>query len=189
MSNTGIRYITYSNGRYIIKRHIQGEQVYFASFNNLEDAKEYLEYIKANNWSLECKKRYTRKNNHPLAYISQPSPSTYQVHKLVDGRMVQYASFNNLDEAIMYRDYCVEHNWSKDCIRRKSEKYNLPKYISWNKKAGKYCINKYRDGKVIFHNFYHKLEDALRERDLLIKYDWDEDKLIEHDETFGSIWR
>ena len=188
-SKTGIKYLNRCGNRYCIKKKIGDKYIHFGSFNDLDEAKKYLEYCIENNWNLECKKRTYRKRGGKLYCISNPKPGQYQVIKSIDGKHQQFASFNNLQEAMEYRDYCVKNNWSSDCIQRKSNKYDLPKYVSWNKKSKRYCINKFdKDGKSIFHCFYKTLNEALHERDLLIKYDWDENKLIELDEAYGSLW-
>ena len=191
VSSTGIRYLIRQGDRYVIKRFIDGAYVHYASFTDFEEAKEYLEYVKENNWSLDCKKKRYRKRGGDLYCISSPKEGLYQVMKSIDGKLRHYGSFHTLEEAQRHRDYCIRNNWSEDCIlrRRGYTKYDLPKYITWNKELGKYVIIKQDHGCIMYSALHKDLDAAIRERDLLVLYDWDEDKLIEHDEAFGSIWR
>ena len=190
VSSTGIRYLIRQGDRYVIKRFIDGAYVHYASFTDFDEAKRYLEYVKENNWSLDCKNKRYRNHGGPLYCISTPKEGVYQVMKSIDGKLRQFGSFHTLEEAQRHRDYCVEHGWSKDCVLRRSNKYNLPKYVSYYEKNKRYVVHKQdSEGNLVFMSYYTNLEDAIRERDLLLHYDWDEDKLIEHDECYGSIWR
>lgn len=59
-------------------------------------------------------------------------------------------------------------------------------YLRINR-AGNYEIQKQINGKSKYFGTYNTLEDAQTERDLLIKYNWDIEKLCEcHDETVNG---
>ena len=185
-----MRYITYYNGTYRIQKNIKGKVTYFGSFNTLQEAQIHRDYCIQNNWSLQCKKRINRERNSKMAYISSSHEGYYQVKKYINNKSVQFASFNDLKEAQEYRDYCIKQNWSLDCVKQKCNKYDLPRYVTYDTNKKHYIVLKRgKDGNTVFVKTYKRREDAIRERDLLLKYNWDEDKLIEHDECYGSIWQ
>ena len=62
---------------------------------------------------------------------------------------------------------------------------NPLKYIQ-KTPAGNYRIEKWVKGKSEHYGTYTTLFDAILERDLLIKYNWDYDLLCEHDERLSD---
>ena len=86
-----------------------------------------------------------------------------------------YASCKTLIEALMIRDYGMVNNWKP-----------FPK--PWNSKTGEryihkedrgYSIKKTIKGKQEYFGVFDRLEDAISERDLLIRFDWDLEVLCE----------
>ena len=100
---------------------------------------------------------YDRKNNK------------YRVDYVENGKIKRLATARTLIEALMIRDWCKENDW-KPFIHRS-------KFIQ-KQPYGGYQIYKHfkqKDGSYKKHCFgcYNTIEDAIEERDLLIKYDWD----------------
>ena len=98
----------------------------------------------------------------------------YLVQKRVNGETKGFGFGNTLIEALMVRDWCEANNWKK--------RYSRPsltgeRYI--RKLHGRYCIQKWVNGKCEHFGSFKSLEDAIKERDLLIKYDWDLELLCE----------
>ena len=54
-------------------------------------------------------------------------------------------------------------------------------------KAGNYKIVKWLNNKMVYFGTYHSLEDAMIERDLLVQYDWDLEKVCECSDE-GECW-
>lgn len=92
----------------------------------------------------------------------------YCVITVNDGNIKYLATGRTLIEALMMRDWCRENGWIP-FIRRSQ-------FIQENR--GIYQIYKYfrqDDGtyrKICFGS-YRTIDDAVNERDLLIKYNWD----------------
>ena len=110
--------------------------------------------------------------------------NSYQIIKQfrVNGKMKQkyYGSFTDYNEAIKYRDKCVENNWN-------IPKYENPmKHITRNGKG--WQIQRDYNSKHEYYGQFSNLLDAMNERDLLIKYKWDLDKVCElADERVNGI--
>ena len=82
----------------------------------------------------------------------------------------QLGSAKTLSEAIRMRNWCREHNWSK-FIGEMTYIQKMP--------SGKFQIYKdFPSGRELFGTF-DTLEEAQRERDLLIKCNWDWDLMVE----------
>ena len=93
----------------------------------------------------------------------------YLVVKTMEGKLKRLATGRTLIEALMMRDWCKVNNWRKFIYRHQ--------YIQKNR-SGSYGI--YKDFKDENGNNYrlqfgtfNTFEEAQKERDLLIKYDWD----------------
>ncbi len=86
-----------------------------------------------------------------------------------DGKLKQLATGRTLIEALMMRDWCRENGWIPFVRRLQFIQEHGP---------GIYQIYKYfkqNDGsyKKICFGSYRTVEDAIEERDLLIKHNWD----------------
>lgn len=94
-----------------------------------------------------------------------------------------YAHCKTLIQALMIRDYGVANNWKPFPKSHTSETHEP--YIHKRKRG--YCIIKQINGKLTYFGIYDKIEDAIAERDLLIKYNWDWDNVCECSEE-GDSW-
>ena len=185
MSNTGVKHISRVNGYYIISKTLNGKTNYYGCFKSLTDAIKYKGYCEEHNWDDSCippKRSYTKQGN--LKNIQNINDIGWQVNKVINGVKTHYGWFKTLQEAKEHRDYCEEHNWSRDCILRRNRLHGLPKYITINK--DKYVLQKYRSDGSILNIRFNRLEDAVKERDLLMKCGWSEERLMELDEAYGS---
>ena len=45
---------------------------------------------------------------------------SYTIRKYVDGKRYTFARFQELSDAVSYRDYCISHEWDVKCKRKKS---------------------------------------------------------------------
>lgn len=185
MSNTGVKHVSYYNKRYNVVKRIDGKNVRFGGFPTLEEARRYVEYCEHNNWSHECviKKNDT---NPDKKYIASLPNGSYQVGKNVGSKRISFGVFKSFEEAQKHRDFCVENNWDIGLCRRvRFPRQNLlPKY---SKYKNRYVIQKFKDYEMVVRISFTKLEDAVKERDLLVGCNWDEDLLMELDEARGTL--
>ena len=104
-------------------------------------------------------------------YISK-NKSGYLIQKYNRNtqKMEYYYSSTSLIQVLMVRDLLIANNWNKECIPHKEtitgEKYIYPDAVG-------YCIRKIIDGQITHFGWFRTLEEAVIERDLLIKCDWD----------------
>ena len=117
---------------------------------------------------------YIRKTPKEMDYIRKTPYNTYMVSKCINGKYHSFGTFKSLKQAQKHRDICVKNNWNMKLKKR----YGL-KHISKEKRWGRYYIHRRVDGKVKYYGYFSNLIDAIRERDLLIKYNWDIDALWE----------
>lgn len=113
------------------------------------------------------KKKHKIGNNVTIMkYIYKNKNGSYFIHR----HNKYYCSSKNLDEIIKYRNELEEIGWDTEKFEssyRKRKKWNLPKYIS--RTGDKYIICYQHET----YGTYKTLEEAVAERDLLMKYDWD----------------
>lgn len=93
-----------------------------------------------------------------------------------------YAHCKTLIQALMIRDYAIVNNW-QPFPKIHTSKTHEP-YI--HKSHRGYSIIKQINGKLEYFGVFDKLEDAISERDLLIKYNWSYDNLESLND--GNSW-
>ena len=116
--------------------------------------------------------------------------NSYNVTKYqkINGKNIgrHYGSFKSLDGAIMHRDLCIKMDWDEQLMPRNNPTYFNPmKYIK-KTPAGNYRIQKWENGKSISYGTYLTLIDAINERDLLIKHNWDIELVCNEDERIAN---
>jgi hypothetical protein len=98
--------------------------------------------------------------------------NVYVIRKLINDKYGYFGQYKTISHAKKVRDWLMNHNWQwviPDKEYYKS-KYIRPMY-------GKYIIEKCINGKSESFGTFNNLEEAIIERDLLIKCNWDYDVL------------
>lgn len=116
-------------------------------------------------------KKYVFPDNGKFIYRRGNSYKVIKKRR-VNGKMKEkhFGSFRDYNEAIRYRDKCVENNWDMP-------KYENPmKHITRNGKG--WQIQRDYNGKHEYYGTFSNIIDAMNERDLLIAYDWDLEKVV-----------
>ena len=88
----------------------------------------------------------------------------------MNGKQRYFGSFKVFDEAVEYRDYCIQHNWSPDCIKHKKTSH-----VYYNKQRDNWIVQKYRDGKIQHFGSFDEYDDAMRHRDYCVSHNWSDD--------------
>ncbi len=91
--------------RYIVLNVENGDKQYYGSFDTYEGAKEYYEYLVENNWKVPDTSE--EKVDEFVYYID----GDYVVRNEIDGEMQIFGIFNEIGEAIDFRNKCVMKNW------------------------------------------------------------------------------
>lgn len=88
--------------------------IYYGKFDSLIEAIESKKYLEDNNWSIELKKKFQRRNvsDNELIFIQELSNNTYGIRKNVNGRTLSFGTYSTLEEAKTARDYFNTHGWN-----------------------------------------------------------------------------
>lgn len=154
-----------NNGSYTIQKQINNKIYYFGTYQTEEETKKTVEFLRKQNWNPKYAKKQKKRN-----YIYKRNRN-YTIYK----KGKYYGTYKTREEAEKAVEFFKEHDWNPDYVKYKNDKSKyIGKYISKNV-CGNYVISKWIDGKQYIFGTFHNLEDAEKERNLLIKYDWDWD--------------
>lgn len=113
--------------------------------------------------------------NVPNTKYIRKNGNTYQVRKWINNKLHFYGSFKTLEAAMKYRDMLIKKGWSSNL---KFKPYN---YLIRQRTETRFEVYKQINGKQEYFGSYPSLEEAIKTRDLVIKYNGDWDKIVEDD--------
>lgn len=158
-------------GLYQIGKKINGKFVSMGYGKTLIEALVKRDWCIAHNW--QPYPRTTRTNEKYIRLVD----NHYKVMKRIRGKYKTYGSFNTLEEAVTYRDFIVSKGWSTNY------KYKNPmRNIYRTSRGNRWYISKKINGELINFGSFIDLNECKKERDLLEKYNYNLDLLMEHDE-------
>ena len=99
-------YIRKERGRFIVSKVIDGELKYFGTYDTREDALEARDKLWENNWQIE--EKYGEEKIDGYIYLIGDE---YIVKNEINGLEEIFGTFNDMDEAIKFRNLCVRNNW------------------------------------------------------------------------------
>lgn len=100
-------------------------------------------------------------------YIRKKNANSYEIYRNVPGSTKYYGRGRTLIEALMKRDMIIANGWKPMYLPNTTgERYIYPN-------GEQFIIIKYINGKGMSYGTFDTLEEAVKERDLLIKYNWD----------------
>lgn len=168
----GTEHISYHEkvGLYQIVKRINGKFVSMGYGKTLIIALMKRDWCQSHNW-----RPYPRNTKTNEKYI-QVKDNHYKVQKRIKGKYRIYGSFETLEEAVKYRDFIVSKGWSTNY------QYKNPMRNIYKNNKHSWIVSKMVDGKVTCFGTFKSIEEAQKERDLLEKYDWNLDRLVEHDD-------
>ena len=102
-------YIRKVKNRFIVSKMIDGERKYFGSFDNIKDAIRLRNYLMLNNWQVDDEEEIEKIDEYVFLINDK-----YVVQKEFDGETVVFGSFDDMGEAITFRNLCVKTNWKLD---------------------------------------------------------------------------
>ena len=165
----GTKYITYHGNGYRICKKVNGKYTYFGRRSSLSEAIEFRDKCIRDGWKIPPK----RSRDPKLKYIQRTPSGHYKITR----KNTYYGMEESLEEAIEFRDFLEEHDWDIN-LKQKENKNRYVYKTAW----GRYAIVKMIQGKLKYFGAFTTLDAAKRERDLLEKYEWDEELLLEIDE-------
>jgi hypothetical protein len=161
------------NGKYIIKKNIYCKSIYYGTFDNLTDAIEQRNILIKNNWHKNATTNYPKEQRFPK-YQVKKTECGYLVLNKKTGRT--FGTYKNYEYANIIKKILPFYGNEIDIrqIEKVAHK-EFYKYISYNEMNGRYHIIY----KGFVRSTHRLLEDALNERDLIIKYNGDEELMCE----------
>lgn len=175
----GTENISYCNTHkvYKVSKRINGPQRFLGSSKTLIGALMIRDWCQAHDW-----KRYPKSDTKSTeAYIRIQEKADplyrYRVAKVINGKEYSFGSFPTLKEAKECRDNCIKHNWDLELIPK-----DPLRFIGFNvRKDGKikYDIYHKENGSSIHYGLFDTIHEAMQERDLLEKHNWDTDVICE----------
>ena len=182
-------------------------QKYSGCLKTIEEALYYRDLCLENDWEIPKPKELDLKTNNPylvngLEYdlpkrlIIPPkaprrmgtiSSKGEQFYGLTLGKEY-YGGYRTYEMAYYVREELNKHDWDKSKLEEIVEDY--PVWYTWlmnfyqyvNPRDNGWIVSitpKHSDSGKLEHLYFHRLEDALWERDLMLKYNWDEELMIE----------
>lgn len=196
--------ICVSNNNYYIYRGSK----YMGTCTTIEEALLYRDLCKENNWEMKKRpKDMDLKTDNPYIeygldfplperlFIEERKPRRLgcisgkgkQFYGLTKGKEY-FGGYRTYEMAYYVREEMNKCNWDKSQLDRIVDDY--PVWYTWLMNFYKFVFPKYNGWCVsitpkhsqedkLEHLYFRRLEDALWERDLLVKYDWNEELLIE----------
>lgn len=177
----GTEYIHHikTTDHYQVTKKIDSRTVSFGTYDTLDEALFFRDYFRENNWRQDNRLGFTK-----TRFIQKLPSGRYSVIRQPNGTKVSYGTFDTLEEAEHQVKLCKRFGWDKrlkpfDCNSHiwMRESYNgLPEYRIWRWTP---------DGNEYYGSF-DNLEDAKRERDILVCCGWDIELACNIDERINN---
>lgn len=161
------------NGKYVIKKNIYCKSIYYGKFDNLTEAIEQRNILIKNKWHKNATTNYPKEKRFPKYQIKK-TECGYLVLNKKTGRT--FGTYKNYEYANIIKK--ILPFYGNEINIRQIEKIahkEFYRYISYNKMKGRYHVIY----KGFIRSTHKRLDDALYERDLIIKYDGDEELMCE----------
>ena len=106
-SDKRLYYIKHYGGKYIVSRMFDGDMRIFGTFDTKEEAIAERDYLIAVNWQVEDETPEEEKIDEYIYLIGDE----YIVKNEINGEEKIFATFDEMAEAIRFRNLCVKTNW------------------------------------------------------------------------------
>lgn len=157
------------DGSFPIQKRICGKFLYFGTYRTEEEVKNRVEFLKKKNWNVKYMVKQSPK------YYYKVYNDKYQVCKKINNRMYYFGVYDTEEEAKNMVAFLKQHDWDLKYAHIRNPKM---KYIL--KVGDKYQIHRINDdGKIEHYGTFNTLEDAQKERDLLVSCNWDWDLICD----------
>lgn len=162
-----------SNNRYIIKKTIYSKTIVYGSFKRLCDAVEQRAKLKKNNWYKNATTGYPKNQRFPKYHVKTVECGYLVINKK-NGRT--FGTYKNCKYAGIIKKILpfYENDINISQVEKIAHK-EFYKYTTYNKMLGRYHVFY----KGILRSTHKNLIDALNERDLIVKYDGNEELMCE----------
>lgn len=174
------RFIYRVNNYYRVSKSINGELKNFGHYTTLDEAISVRDRLIRNNWddSFLGLRRVLRSSDSYNKHIHKTSRG-YDVVNRIDGELINFGSFETLEEAISYRDELEENNWEVEPIEDNvEEKYDEFIYL---RDDARYYLKNEIDGEMRIFGIFDNPLDAIAARLDCIRNNWRLNYVLEGD--------
>lgn len=160
----GTKYIRKCYNKFQIIKSVNGKTIYYGTYSTLIIALMIRDKFIATGWVTGYGNKYT----NPEKHINITQNGKYRITRWSNGKIYYYGVYDTLREAQDVKIALEGAGWP---YKSKYNKYNLPKYITYNP-CKHYIIQKQVDDGVKNFGCFKTLKCAVEERDYLINHDW-----------------
>jgi len=175
------RFIYRVNDYYRVSKSFNGKLKNFGHYNTLEEAISVRDELIKNQWddSFLGLRRVLRSSTVYNKHIHKTSRG-YDVVNRIDGELINFGSFETLEEAVSYRDELEDNNWIIEPLFDEpiEEKYDEFIYI---KNDSRYYLKNEIDGEIRIFGIFDNPLDAIAARLDCMRNNWNFDHVLEED--------
>lgn len=148
---------------YEINKYHNGKMVYYGKFNTLKEARKVRDWLIKNNWEWIV----PDEDYHKFDFIYHYFNGSFRICR----NNHHYGIYDSLTEALNAKKVFEANNWGWEPA------YDMDKRYIRLTPAGNYIIVKKFNGCPQYFGTFNCLEDAIKERDLLMENNWNYDNL------------
>lgn len=161
------------NGKYIIKKNIYGKSIVYGNFDNLDSAIKQRNILRKNKWYKNSTTNYPKEEHFPKYQVKETECGFLVINRK-NGRC--FGTYKSYKYATILRKILPFYMDDIDIRQIENVAHKeFYKHITYNKITGRYHVI-YRG---IVRTTHKDLREALYERDLIVKYDGDEELMCE----------
>lgn len=175
------KYIYKTGNKFEVKKFVNGVDSVFGYYDTIEEAKKYRDKFESENWENNPyqPKTYGYKRDQ---YIRKRGDKFY-IFKRIDGDIVNFGQYDSREEAITRRNQLIENNWvDNDNFGEIFEGSNNSEEDFIKFDGQYYTIEKPINSNNYVYGVFKNEDLAIKERDKLIKNNWDGLSRIKNDE-------
>ena len=154
------RYIYKQHEKFVVRRVISGEFVDFGIFDSLDEAKKARDDLVFNNWG-----KYNIPRNRGYGKYITKLKDKFKVQRVINGEMISFGYYDTLEDATKARDKFESENWQNIPEQKRKNRYI-------HKTSRGYVIYKRIGGELKHFGTFRTLEEANKEKEILISNNW-----------------
>ena len=166
------KYITTVGDLFRVSKVIDGRLETFGHYKTLDQAIEVRNFLMENNWdrSVLTGKRRQSIRVEKNRYIHKHNDG-FTIFKRIDGELINFGFFDNIEDALEYRDFLEENNWVlNEDGENIEEKYDEYIYV---KSDGKFYLMNEINGEMRIFGVFDDPFEAIAARLDCMRENWD----------------
>lgn len=163
------RFIQKDGNKFVIVRSINGKTTRFGPYHTLDDALIAREKLIDENWGVDGEIYYF----DPTKYGENITFGFdhFRIKKSFNGQLIDFGSFDTLENATIARDILLENNW--DISKVPDNLFSTSFFISHRSFISSWEVSNVIDGDLVCFGFFSTKHDAETAVKILIENNWD----------------